>query len=282
MSGQKQGAEIPGDGLGFPSLPEGLLPGPQHRALQATVQDGPDTAHLAAGGPAKHQVAAAATFRPHLRAHGRDARRMLSHVDLQSGEPGPGRPSTHEQYSTRPTEGQEESPGRCASASGHHCWARGPSDLPGHQRSIPFTASLGRPLPGRRESARPSLLSLTVFCRLPPLPSRPALSIAAMSSLSCRRHGRRAPLGRLPSQGARLDVPLSVSSRALQGAQLAAQRQHEACCRGLSPVSGSTLSDLTFPLRFLRWPPGALGHCRATGGAQSPRPQTSLSPYPGI
>lgn len=150
---------------------------------------------------------------------------MLSHVDLQSGEPGPGRPSTHEQYSARPTEGQEESPGRCASASGHHCWVCGPSDLPGHQRSIPFTASLGRPLPGRRESARPSLLSLTVFCRPPPLPSRPALSIAAMSSLSCRRHGRQAPLGHLPSQGARLDVSLSVSSRALQGAQLDAQRQ---------------------------------------------------------
>lgn len=281
MSGQKQGAEIPGDGLGFPSLPEGLLPGPQHRALQAAVQDGPDTAHLAAGGPAEHQVVAAATFRPHLRALGRDARRMLSHVDLQSGEPGPGRPSTHEQYSARPTEGPEESPGRCASASGHHCWVRGPSDLPSHQRSIPFTASLGRPLPGRRESARPSFLSLTVFCRPPPLPSRPALSIAAMSSLSRRRHGRQAPLGRLPSQGARLDVPLCLEPGP-PGAQLDAQWQHEAGCRELSPVSGSTLSHLTFPLRFLQWPMGALGHCQATGGAQRPRPQTSPSPYPGI
>lgn len=44
-----------------PHLPEGLLPGPQHRAFQTAVQDGPDTAHLAAGGPPEHQVAVATT-----------------------------------------------------------------------------------------------------------------------------------------------------------------------------------------------------------------------------
>lgn len=41
-------------------LPAGLLQGPQHRALQAPVQNGADVAHLAAGGAAEHQVAAAA------------------------------------------------------------------------------------------------------------------------------------------------------------------------------------------------------------------------------
>lgn len=51
---------LPAPELSFcavPSLPEGLLPGPQHRAFQTAIQDGPNAAHLAAGGPPEHQVA---------------------------------------------------------------------------------------------------------------------------------------------------------------------------------------------------------------------------------
>lgn len=83
MSRQKQGPEVPGDGLGFPCLPEGLLPGPQRRALQAAVQDGPDTANLAPGGAAEHQVAAAPTG---LNVTAGMARHTLSQADLQSRE----------------------------------------------------------------------------------------------------------------------------------------------------------------------------------------------------
>ena len=127
--------------VAVPRLPEGLLPGPQRRAFQAAVQDGPDTADLAPGGAAEHQVAAAPTAGLNVTAG--TSRHTLSQTDLQSGEWGPaGQALTS---NTPPWPG----PARRRAQAGAHVpqsiqhAVGGLSDLPCHLRSIPLTVFHG-------------------------------------------------------------------------------------------------------------------------------------------